>query len=52
MGTSASGLAFDFIVEGEFFGWFFCLFVCLFFVFLGPHLKHMEVPRLGVQWEL
>ena len=23
----------------------FCLFVCLF---LGPHLWHMEVPRLGV----
>ena len=26
------------------------LFVC--FVFLGPHLWHMEVPRLGVKWEL
>ena len=24
----------------------------LFFVFLGPHLQHMEVPRLGVQLEL
>ena len=23
-----------------------------FFVFLGPHLRHMEVPRLGVQSEL
>ena len=23
---------------------FFCLFV-----FLGPHLQHMEVPRLGVK---
>ena len=22
------------------------------FVFLGPHLQHMEVPRLGVQSEL
>ena len=22
------------------------------FVFLGPHLRHMEVPRLGVQFEL
>ena len=21
-------------------------------VFLGPHLRHMEVPRLGVEWEL
>ena len=20
--------------------------------FLGPHLQHMEVPRLGVEWEL
>ena len=28
-------------------------FVCLFiFVFLGPHLMHMEVPRLGVESEL
>ena len=24
----------------------------LFFVFLGLHLKHMEVPRLGIQSEL
>ena len=23
-----------------------------FFVFLGPHPRHMEVPRLGVQSEL
>ena len=30
--------------------WFFCLFVC--FVFLGPHLWHMEVPRVGVKLEL
>ena len=22
------------------------------FCFLGPHLWHMEVPRLGVEWEL
>ena len=26
----------------------FCLFVC----FLGPHPRHMEVPRLGVELEL
>ena len=32
--------------------------LCLFggfwfvFVFLGPHLWHMEVPRLGVELEL
>ena len=25
---------------------------CLFFVFLGPHLRHMEVPRLGIESEL
>ena len=23
-----------------------------FSCFLGPHLRHMEVPRLGVEWEL
>ena len=23
-------------------------FIFLSFVFLGPHLRHMEVPRLGV----
>ena len=28
----------------------FCFFGL--FVFLGPHLQHMEVPRLGVQSEL
>ena len=31
-----------------------CVCVCIFlsFVFLGPHLQHMEVPRLGVESEL
>ena len=24
----------------------------ILFVFLGPHLQHMEVPRLGVESEL
>ena len=24
----------------------------LSFAFLGPHPQHMEVPRLGVKWEL
>ena len=24
----------------------------IYFVFLGPHLQHMEVPRLGVKSEL
>ena len=28
----------------------FCF--ALSFVFLGPHLQHMEVPRLGVQSKL
>ena len=27
----------------------FCLFVCFIF---GPHLRHMEVPRLGAKLEL
>ena len=31
----------------QIFIYFFCLFV-----FLGPHLRHMEVPRLGVKLEL
>ena len=26
-------------------------FIIIFF-FLGLHLQHMEVPRLGVEWEL
>ena len=30
---------------------FACLFVCLF-CFLGLQVQHMEVPRLGVEWEL
>ena len=29
----------------------FADFVCLLY-FLGPHLQHMEVPRLGVELEL
>ena len=29
----------------------FCFVFCLF-VSLGPHLRHMEVPRLGVESEL
>ena len=32
-------------------GWqYFCCY-CLF-VFLGPYQRHVEVPRLGVKWEL
>ena len=30
----------------------FFLFLFLFCIFLGPHLRHMEVPRLGVESEL
>ena len=34
-------------------GWGFFVVVCLFLCcFLGPHLWHMQVPRLGVTWEL
>ena len=29
-----------------------CYYLFLFFSFLGPHLWHMEVPRLGVESEL
>ena len=32
--------------------WFLCLFVFIFLPFLGPLLRHMEVPRLGVESEL
>ena len=28
------------------------IYLFLFFVFLGPHSKYMDVPRLGVEWEL
>ena len=27
-------------------------FILFFFIFLGPHLQHVEVPRLGVESEL
>ena len=30
----------------------FCLFVCVCFAFLEPHLPHLEVPRPGGQLEL
>ena len=36
------------VVSQLFVLWGFCLFVC----FLGLHLQHMKVPRLGVQLEL
>ena len=34
----------------QFLGGFFC-FVLFCFCFLGLHLQHMEVPRLGVELE-
>ena len=30
----------------------FCLFLFFFFLFLGPHPWHMEVPELGVELKL
>ena len=30
----------------------FCFCFCFVLLLLGPHLWHMEVPRLRVQWEL
>ena len=32
--------------------YFILFYFILFFGFLGPHLRHMEVPRLGVESEL
>ena len=31
---------------------FLFLLLIFFFVFLGPHLEHIEIPRLGVELEL
>ena len=28
------------------------LIILFFFFFIGPHLRHMKVPRLGVKSEL
>ena len=30
----------------------FSYFILFYFCFLGPHPRHMEVPRLGVESEL
>ena len=27
-------------------------FPLLLFIFLWPYLQHMEVPRIGIEWEL
>ena len=37
---------------GHFWGSDKVVCVCVSFVFLGPHLWHTEVPRLGVESEL
>ena len=34
------------------FSFLFLFFLFFFFCFLGPHLRHMEIPRLGVKLEL
>ena len=34
------------------FNLFVLFFFTFFLVFIGPHSQHMEVPRLGVEWEL
>ena len=34
------------------FYFFTFIFLLFFFVFLGPHMRHMDVPRLGVESEL
>ena len=36
----------------SFFSFLSSYFFFLFFCFLGPHLRHTEVPRLGVELEL
>ena len=41
----AAELSFQFLIS-------IAIFFFFFFVFLGPHPKHMKVPRLGVEWEL
>ena len=40
------------LVDASFFSLSLSLSFFLFFVFSGPHLWHMEVPRLGVKLEL
>ena len=32
--------------------WFFFYFLFNFFFFIGPHLRHMKVPRLGAKFKL
>ena len=39
-------------LEKRLVSFFIYFFIFLSFVFLGPHLWHMEIPRLGVHSEL
>ena len=50
-GERSSWLDYMVGVEMETCGWSE-LFIYLFFVFLGPHPWHMQVPRLGLELEL
>ena len=43
LSQAVEGLSIGFVLFPYFEGVFFCLF----FILLGPHLQHMEVPRLG-----
>ena len=46
-------LAHHWFIGLEFAEWFlFFLFFFFFFCFLGPHPRHMEVPRIGVESQL
>jgi len=42
----------QYIRAGGFVYLFIYLFMFVFLAFLGPLLRHMEVPRLGVESEL
>ena len=53
-GTSLSGALSDIkgLEEGTNSPFFFSFLFFFFFGFLGPHPRHMEVPKLGVESEL
>ena len=42
----------DLYQQGVYLHWYPLCFFVFVFVFLGPHPRHMEVPRLGVESEL
>ena len=46
--TFRSLIHFIFVYSVRAFSNFILFFLSSFFVFLGRHLQHMEVPRLGV----